>query len=494
MPLILGLLLTALFFPGQAFGQTKAGKDASAAKKPALFHELRYRKCVAGPVGCAEDREGVFKEDSRLFNDTIRPILLDLDKYGTAKLSAGSNVHMPSFEKQKKNGFTLDLLSGELLLNLSRQAQAEVLRVRTPRGIVTIRGELAALSAGEESLLVAAVSGQLGFSREGAEDRTVEAGFRLRPGADGSGEPEKMKDEDCERLKGRIDSGTFFDTGHKLVKISETVVPDPAPEAPWFGLSDKQRKKGKLLIREFSIGLNEVTNKQWLLFEEWYDLTRDHQFCHPGEPEGYGHRRETLLSRYAKLMDPDRPVVGISWYDAYAYCRWSGGRLPTQIEWLTAGYWNPKERKWNKTPWSEEMRSDTLFKCANLADFRFLQLINQKHPNIGKDEDDGYDLTAPVDRMKEGRSIFGLFNIFDNAAEYCLDQYEKAEGKIVVMGSSYKGWGHEGELQELVERHLFHAEGNKNGLYLGMEYRDGRMPCFGFRIAFDELPKKAPGR
>ena len=51
----------------------------------------------------------------------------------------------------------------------------------------------------------------------------------------------------------------------------------------------------------------------------------------------------------------DHPVVGVCWYEAVAYARWVGKRLPTAAEWQKAGGW-PEQLSGgacNRYPWGD---------------------------------------------------------------------------------------------------------------------------------------------
>ena len=103
-------------------------------------------------------------------------------------------------------------------------------------------------------------------------------------------------------------------------------------------------------------------------------------------------------------------MVLVSWYDAAEFCRWMGGRLPTEAEWEYAARAGGKDIKY---PWGNEFDGTKL----NFAD-RSSGLSWAK-----KEWDDGYKYTSPVGSFPPNE--LGLYDMAGNVHEWCSDWYDK---------------------------------------------------------------------
>lgn len=129
-------------------------------------------------------------------------------------------------------------------------------------------------------------------------------------------------------------------------------------------------------------------------------------------------KREVTVSQYRKFCKAtgyklpktpkwgwkgSHPMVNVTWADAAAYCKWAGGRLPTEAEWEKAARGtNGRIYPWGNT-WDQS-------KCAN-GDLKLTS-------------------TMPAGKYRAGASPYGCLDMAGNVWEWCADWYDMSYYKI----------------------------------------------------------------
>jgi len=167
-------------------------------------------------------------------------------------------------------------------------------------------------------------------------------------------------------------------------------------ERTWF---DDEKPLHTVSLAGFWIDKYEVTNAQYRRCVE------------AGQCRPPSESRSATRDRYYGNPEFDNyPVVGVSWDDAQAYCRWSDKRMPSEAEWERAAR-GSDERTW---PWGNAFDAS---------------LANSCDRNCAQDSsvaawDDGYADTSPVGHYSpQGDSPYGVADLAGNVWEWVADWY-----------------------------------------------------------------------
>ena len=166
--------------------------------------------------------------------------------------------------------------------------------------------------------------------------------------------------------------------------------------------------KHNVYVKDFYIDRFEITNTQFLNF-----LIKSGDSYRPSHWE----ERASFLKG-----EDNHPVVDIDWLDAEAYCKWTGKRLPKEVEWEKAAR-GPDGKMW---PWGNTYNKD----MANTSE-------------------SGRMWTSPIGSYPGDVSPYGVYDMAGNVREWVDGWYEAYPGNTqpdsyyfgpyrVLRGGSYE--------------------------------------------------------
>jgi iron(II)-dependent oxidoreductase len=213
--------------------------------------------------------------------------------------------------------------------------------------------------------------------------------------------------------------------------------------APATGFSyDNERPRHRVELPAFRIGRTPITNATFLTFVEgggyerrpwWSDEAwawkEEYDITHPeGWARGTGAEwRRWTMDGWAPL-DPEEPVVHVSWFEADALARSFGARLPTEAEWEKAATWDQETGTARGFPWGDQRAGgDAALGRANVD-----------HGLLGP---------APAGAYPAGASPCGALGMLGDVWEWTSSDFEGYDGFVahpyreyseVFFGDRYK--------------------------------------------------------
>ncbi|MER3423189.1 MAG: formylglycine-generating enzyme family protein, partial [Nitrospiraceae bacterium] len=179
--------------------------------------------------------------------------------------------------------------------------------------------------------------------------------------------------------------------GSPMVLVPAGSFPMGVPKGDRDGGRDEYPRH-EIFLGAYYIDKYEVTNGRYL---EFVKATGHRIPQNPKSPSRTLWKGDQIPESIA-----DRPVINVDWYDADAYCRWAGKRLPTEAEWEKAARGTDDRR----FPWGNTEPT-------------------HKHLNYNQ-QWQGEKTLMPVGSYEAGKSPYGAYDMAGNVWEWVADWYD----------------------------------------------------------------------
>jgi iron(II)-dependent oxidoreductase len=198
------------------------------------------------------------------------------------------------------------------------------------------------------------------------------------------------------------------------------------PDEPF--VFDNEKWAHPVEVRPFAIARAPVTQAEFVAFVEdggyrqarlWsgqgWRWREEAGALHPvyWRREGAGRWLRRDFDRWVPL-EGRRPMLHVNWYEADAYCRWAGRRLPRESEWEFAAAGGDLARAKRRFPWGAAFPTH---RHAHL-DWRTMGCLD-------------------VDALPEGESAFGCRQMIGNVWEWTADDFLPYPGFIADPYKEY---------------------------------------------------------
>ena len=164
-----------------------------------------------------------------------------------------------------------------------------------------------------------------------------------------------------------------------------------------------------VLLSAYYIETQEVSNARFAAFMKAGGYTQRQWWSR----EGWTWKEKENAPEYwgsAFWIKPDHPVVGVSWYEAQAYARWAGKRLPTEAQWERAA----RGIDGRDYPWGDQWATGRTCGPARWAkrDFVNIQAWAPWRQQFSTWQPlNGPTYTVPADSLPEGRTPEGVHHM-----------------------------------------------------------------------------------